>query len=120
MKSNRETRKVKAEVNLHLVFITKADGASLSEDMQTLIVQDLNRLVLLSGHQFECVSTSDTHVHFKLEADYKSDINLSKLINSWKGVSSRTVAKEYGTQSLWSPSFYVGSSETNAVAFYKN
>ena len=104
-------------LHAHLIFITKYRGKVFNEE-------SLSRLEAVFrdvGHLFE-VELSEfngerDHVHLLI--NYPPKVQLSKLINSLKGVSSRRLKQEFSeirnhwvcrkSGSLWSPSYFAGS-----------
>ena len=104
-------------LHAHLIFITKYREKVFNEE-------SLSRLEAVFrdvGQQFE-VELSEfngdrDHVHLLI--NYPPKVQLSKLINSLKGVSSRRLKQEFSeirnhwvcrkSGSLWSPSYFAGS-----------
>lgn len=98
----------------HLVFVTKYRRHVFKK-------QHLERLQEIFAKvctDFDCklaeFNGEDDHVHLLIE--YKPNVELSKLINSLKGVSSRLlrnehpeIAARYYKGVLWSPSYFVTS-----------
>lgn len=101
-------------IHVHLVFVTKYRRK----------VFESEHLDFLKGvfesvcKDFECELTEysgeDNHVH--LLVNYPPKVQVSKLVNSLKGVSSRRLAQKYGRLHqwfykgmLWSPSYFAGS-----------
>ncbi len=101
-------------IHAHLVFVTKYrkrvfDSNAL--DILKTIMQDV-------CHDFEVELTAfegeDNHVHLLI--NYPPQVQLSKLVNSLKGVSSRMLRKHmpaitnrYYKNVLWSPSYFAAS-----------
>jgi len=111
----RRGRTVVSLLNAHLVFTTKYRRCVFSNmvyevmrvSFQTVCMKFNTRLVEMNGE--------GDHVHLIVE--YPPTVQLSKLVNSLKGVSSRMIRKEnfpevakklWGTR-LWSPSYFVTS-----------
>lgn len=118
----RKNRIVKTNVELHFVFLTKLQYGVLTPAIQEFLKAEIERLVALSGHQLKVVICTDNYMHFSVSMEYKLDMNISKLVNAWKGVSSRSIAKEFGHSALhgeplWSASFYAGSSYEEAQEY---
>ena len=104
-------------LHAHLVFATKYRGKVFSEEtlsrLETVCRDVCQQFeVELSEFNGEC-----DHVH--LLVNYPPKVQLSKLINSLKGVSSRRLKQEFHeirnhwvcrkSGSLWSPSYFAGS-----------
>lgn len=101
-------------LHVHLVFITKYRRDVLSE----LAIRDLNLIFEKICKDFgailvEC-NGEDDHVH--LLVNYPPTVQLSKLVNSLKGVSSYRlrlmrpeITGRYFKGVLWSPSYFSAS-----------
>ena len=104
-------------LHAHLIFITKYRAKVFNEESLSRI----ESVLLDVGQQFE-VELSEfngerDHVHLLI--NYPPKVQLSKLINSLKGVSSRRLKQEFSeirnhwvcrkSGSLWSPSYFAGS-----------
>lgn len=102
-------------LHVHLVFVTKYRRGVLSDraievirEAATKVCADFEaRLVEMDG--------DDDHVHLLVE--YPPTVQLTKLVNSLKGVTSRhlrgkefpeVMAKLWG-EHLWSPSYFAAS-----------
>ncbi|MBY3432844.1 IS200/IS605 family transposase [Rhizobium laguerreae] len=101
-------------LHVHLVFVTKYRRDVLSE----LAIRDLTRIFSKVCGDFDAALVScdgeDDHVH--LLVNYPPTVQLSKLVNSLKGVSSRLlretrpeVSGRYFKGVLWSPSYFAAS-----------
>jgi putative transposase len=101
-------------LHAHLVFVTKYRRG----------VFDAEAIELLRGHfmrvcekaEVKLIETNgeDDHVHLLIE--YPPNLQLSTLVNSLKGVSSRMlrkdrpdIAERYYKDVLWSPSYFAAS-----------
>lgn len=101
-------------IHAHLVFVTKYrkrvfDGAAL--DILKSIMQDV---CTDFGVELTAFEGEDNHVHLLI--NYPPQVQLSKLVNSLKGVSSRmlrkqmpSIAARYYKNVLWSPSYFAAS-----------
>lgn len=101
-------------LHAHLVFVTKYrrrvfTGAALDivDEVMRSVCADFN--VKLAAFEGE-----DNHVH--LLVNYPPQVQLSKLVNSLKGVSSRvlrqrmpSISDRYYKNVLWSPSYFAAS-----------
>ena len=112
----RKNRHSIYDLEYHLVVVTKYRHKVLTESVK-------ERLIQLSYKLFEkdysCyinqINTSVDHVHILFEAP--PQVQLSKLINSYKTVTSRLLRKEfseyiskyYWKPYFWSNSYFIGS-----------
>lgn len=110
----RRGRNCVSALHAHLVFVTKYRRKVFTDEMLTRLEQILKGVC----DEFEVVlkefNGEQDHVHVLIE--YPPKVQLSKLINSLKGVSSRLLRKEYPViqrylwkGALWSPSYFAGS-----------
>ncbi len=110
----RKGRHVVHMMHVHLVFVTKY-RRKVFESEQLDFLKGIFESVCID---FECELTEyngeDNHVH--LLVNYPPKVQVSKLVNSLKGVSSRRLAQKYGRLHqwfykgvLWSPSYFAGS-----------
>lgn len=104
-------------LHAHLIFITKYRGEVFNE----VALQRLEAIFKEICRAFEAELTEFNgerdHVHLLI--NYPPKVQLSKLINSLKGVSSRKLKQEFvylrehwickKSGSLWSPSYFAGS-----------
>lgn len=97
-------------LNYHLVVVTKYRKKCISEEM-------LNRLKEIANNvftSFKCelmeMNGEEDHVHLLFKAP--PQVQLSKLINNFKTVSSRYIRKEYEQElakHYWKPCFWSNS-----------
>ena len=101
-------------LHAHLVFVTKyrkrvftSEALDILKDVMQKVCNDFD--VELAAFEGE-----DNHVHLLI--NYPPQIQLSKLVNSLKGVSSRmlrkqmpSIANRYYKDVLWSPSYFAAS-----------
>ncbi|MHB1201443.1 MAG: IS200/IS605 family transposase [Polaromonas sp.] len=101
-------------LHVHLVFVTKyrkrvftSEALDILKDVMQKVCNDFD--VELAAFEGE-----DNHVHLLI--NYPPQIQLSKLVNSLKGVSSRmlrkqmpSIANRYYKDVLWSPSYFAAS-----------
>jgi putative transposase len=101
-------------LHAHLVFTTKYRRDVLSE----LAIRDLRGIFTKICKDFEAelveCDGEDDHVHILV--NYPPKVQLSKLVNSLKGVSSRRlrdmrpeITGRYRNGVLWTPSYFAGS-----------
>ena len=102
------------KLHAHLVFVTKYRRGVLSPEA-------LDKLKVICGKVCEdfqatlvALDGEDDHAHLLVE--YPPQVQLSKLVNSLKGVSSRLLRKElpalaarYWKGVLWTPSYFAAS-----------
>ena len=118
MKKNNEIRTGRHCVflmHVPLIFVTKYPRGVFTKD----ILNELKKIFKSVCQDFESelieLTGEDDHVHLLI--NYPHKIEIAKLVNSLKGVSSRlirkknypTIIKKLWGQSLWSPSYFVGS-----------
>lgn len=110
----RKGRHVVYAMHVHLVFVTKY-RRNVFTDKHLIFLEDIFKTIC---EQFGCDLTEfngeGDHVHLLIE--YPPKVQLSKLVNSLKGVSSRMFAQTFGRVHryfykgvLWSPSYFAGS-----------
>jgi len=101
-------------IHAHLVFVTKyrkrvftSESLDVLKDVMQKVCDDFS--VELAAFEGE-----DNHVHLLI--NYPPQVQLSKLVNSLKGVSSRMlrqrmplIANRYYKDVLWSPSYFAAS-----------
>ena len=101
-------------MHAHLIFVTKYRRDVFDSEHLDFLESVFRSLC----EDFECelaeFNGEDDHVH--LMVNYPPKVQISKLVNSLKGVSSRQLAKKYGRLHrffykgvLWSPSYFAGS-----------
>ena len=111
----RRGRSVVYALHAHLVFVTKYRRGVLSARAMEVVRATCETVCADFGVTLKEFNGEDDHVHLLIE--YQPTIQLSKLVNSLKGVSSRMLRKEnfpeikkklWGTN-LLSPSYFVAS-----------
>jgi len=99
----------------HLVFVTKYRRGALTDQMLTRCREVMTDVCADFGVELAEFNGEDDHVH--LLVNFPPTVQLSKLVNSLKGVSSRRLRQEYpahtarylwGTH-FWSRSYFVGT-----------
>lgn len=103
------------DLHVHLVFITKYRRGALTDP----ILSDCERIMRDVCEDFGCelreFSGEDDHVH--LLVGFPATVQLSRLVNSLKGVSSRYLRRDHPEHlgkflwggHLWSRSYYAGT-----------
>ena len=112
--SVRKGRHCVSALHAHLVFVTKYKAKVFSDDMLVRLEQVLK--AVCADFEVELMEFNGEADHVHLLVAYPPKVQLSKLINSLKGVSSRRLRKEYPVihrylwkGALWSPSYFAGS-----------
>ena len=111
----RTGRHVVYNLHVHLVFVTKYRRGVLTDAMLDRCEEIMRQVCAGFEAELREFNGEDEHVH--LLVHYPPKVQLSKLVNSLKGVSSRLLRKEYGTHvnkylwggRLWSGSYFAGS-----------
>ncbi len=111
----RKGRTTVTALHVHLVFVTKYRRKVFEAEH----IDHLSRTFRQVCADFDSVLAAcdgeDDHVHLLIE--YPPTVQLSKLINSLKGVSSRLIRRDFPNlkkrvwkgQHLWSPSYFAAS-----------
>ena len=98
------------KINLHIVFVTKYRRKVITADM-------LNRLKDIFSHlcqnqKSELLEFGGESDHVHLLIDFSPDVAPSKLVNTLKTISSRTIRKEFAehiNKFYWKPVFWTGA-----------
>jgi len=116
-KNLRKGRHCVFMIHCHLIFITKYRGEILSNETLTFMESIMSDICTSFEVELTEFNGESDHVH--LLVNYPPKVQLSKLINSLKGVSSRKIRQRFpgvkyhwsGKKSgaLWSPSYFAGS-----------
>lgn len=102
-------------LHAHLVFTTKYRRGALTGPILDRCREVMAEVCRDFGAELAEFGGEDDHVH--LLVHYPPTVELSRLINSLKGVSSRHLQKEFQPHlrhylwggHLWSPSYFAGS-----------
>ena len=104
-------------MHCHLIFITKYRGKTLNNEVLEYM-QSIMRNVC-TEFEVELTEFNGEPDHVHLLVNYPPKVQLSKLINSLKGVSSRLIRQRFPSVryhwtnkksgALWSPSYFAGS-----------
>lgn len=111
----RRGRSVVSALHVHLVFVTKYRRGALTDPMLDSCEQAMAKVCSDFGANLREFNGEDDHVHLLI--DYPVTVQLSTLVNSLKGVSSRMLGKEFPEQvrrflwggHFWSPSYFAAS-----------
>ncbi|MDA8663975.1 IS200/IS605 family transposase [Porticoccaceae bacterium] len=101
-------------LHAHLVFVTKYRYSVLAGYMMPTLEMLFESVC--NDFEVELVEFDGEGDHVHLLVNYPPKVQLSKLVNSLKGVSSRKlklhhpeIANRYFKSALWSPSYFAGS-----------
>ena len=101
-------------IHAHLVFVTKYRSKVFTSKALDALKEILQKVCDDFAVELTAFEGEDNHVH--LLVNYPPQVQLSKLVNSLKGVSSRMlrrqmpeIAKRYYKDVLWSPSYFAAS-----------
>ena len=112
------------DLEYHLVIVTKYRHPVLTEDVKANLLRHTYRLFETN---FDCkvlgIDTDKDHIHIRFSA--KPQVQLSKIVNSYKTATSRLLRKEfadflapyYWKPYFWSRSYFISTvSERSLVA----
>lgn len=96
----------------HLVVVTKYRHSVLeNKDLNASLIAMTERLFTQDWNcRIDCINTDKDHIHVLFTAP--PQVQLSKLINNFKGVTSRLLRKEYAdylSNYYWKPYFWSNS-----------
>jgi len=101
-------------IHAHLVFVTKYRKRVFTSESLDILKEVMQKVCDDFGVELAAFEGENNHVH--LLVNYPPQIQLSKLVNSLKGVSSRmlrqrmpSIANRYYKNVLWSPSYFAAS-----------
>jgi putative transposase len=101
-------------IHAHLVFVTKYRRSVFSSAAHDTLREVFAKVCSDFGAKLVACDGEDDHVYLLIE--YPPQVQLSRLVNSLKGVSSRLVrqrhpevARRYHNGVLWSPSYFAAS-----------
>ncbi|MFI1769750.1 IS200/IS605 family transposase, partial [Streptomyces sp. NPDC020800] len=111
----RTGRHVVYSLHVHLVFVTKYRGGVLDDAMLRRCEEIMRDVCNDFEAELKQFNGEDDHVH--LLVHYPPKVQLSKLVNSLKGVSSRYLRQEFTGRvnhfivhgRFWSGSYFAGS-----------
>ena len=104
------------EIGYHIIFCTKYRHKVLVGEVETTCRNSIAETCLAYGWQLKELEIMPDHVH--LLVSFPPTVELSRLVNSLKGVSSRYLRRDYPelaqhywrAKRLWSGSYYAGTS----------
>ncbi len=101
-------------IQFHLVFCVKYRKKVLTTNVSTRLKKITNNIAEQFGITIIEQETNLDHTHILFSS--KPQIQVSKFVNSLKGVSSRLLRKEFAElqqqlwgESFWSPSYFIAS-----------
>ena len=101
-------------LHAHLVFVTKYRKRVFTSESLDILKEVMQKVCDDFDVELAAFEGEDNHVH--LLVNYPPQVQLSKLVNSLKGVSSRMLRKQmpsmanrYYKDVLWSPSYFAAS-----------
>ena len=106
----RTGRHVVSNLHVHLVFLTKHRREAFTDTMLTRSEEIMREVCQDFEAELKQFNGGQDHVH--LLVHYPPKVQLSKLVNSLKGVSARLLRKEYDAhvrRHLWGGHFWSGS-----------
>jgi putative transposase len=111
----RRGRSVITALHVHLVFVTKYRRGVFTDRAHVVLKDAFLGVCAEFDAVLKEVNGEDDHVHLLIE--YPPTVQLSKLVNSLKGVSSRRlrqqnfpeVKRKLWGEHLWSPSYFAAS-----------
>lgn len=103
------------DCHAHLVFVTKYRRGALTDAILTDCENIMRRVCDDFGCELREFNGEDDHVHLLI--GFPATVQLSRLVNSLKGVSSRHLRRDHHDhlkhylwgRHLWSRSYYVGT-----------
>ena len=119
----RRNRHSVYDLEYHLVVVTKYRHPVLSEEIAASLLKISRRLL---EDEWPCriseINTSTDHIHILFEAP--PQVQLSKLVNNYKTVTSRLLRKEYSEflskyywkPYFWSQSYFIATASERAHA----
>lgn len=111
----RQGRHALWDCHAHLVFVTKYRRGVLDDEMLTSCEATMRSVCADFGCDLVEFNGEDDHVHLMIR--FPATVQLSKLVNSLKGVSSRYLRRDFSERitpklwngHLWSRSYYCGT-----------
>ena len=109
----RTGRHVVTSLHVHLVFVTHYRRGLLDQDATARLRESFEKVAQDFGATLVACDGEDDHVHLLVE--YPPTAQLSKIVNSLKGVGSRLLMRDRADirrrcpKGLWSPSYFAAS-----------
>ena len=102
------------DLHVHLVFVTKYRRGVFTQAILNRMQEVLE--TVCNDFEAEMIEFDGEEDHVHLLINYPPKVQISKLVNSLKGVSSRILRKEFPVLAnryykgvLWSPSYFAAS-----------
>jgi putative transposase len=121
----RTGRHCVSNLHVHLVFVTKYRRRIFTKQILDEMKEVLK--TVCADFEAELVEFDGEKDYVHLLVNYPPKVQISKLVNSLKGVSSRLIRKEfpeiqkhYYKGVLWSPSYFAASCGGPPVSIIKN
>jgi putative transposase len=121
----RTGRHCVSNLHVHLVFVTKYRRRIFTKQILDEMKEVLK--TVCADFEAELVEFDGEKDYVHLLVNYPPKVQISKLVNSLKGVSSRLIRKEfpeiqkhYYKGVLWSPSYFAASCGGAPVSIIKN
>ncbi|MEE1671365.1 IS200/IS605 family transposase [Streptomyces sp. WAC07094] len=106
----RTGRHVVTNLHVHLVCVTKYRRKAFTDEILTRCEEIMREVCTAFAADLKQFNGEQDHIH--LLVHYPPNVQLSKLVNSLKGVSARLLRREYDThvrRYLWGGHFWSGS-----------
>lgn len=102
-------------LHAHLVFTTKYRRAVFTDELLSTCEEAMRGVCVDFAATLAEFNGEDNHVHLLVQ--YPPTVQLSRLVNSLKGVSSRVLRRDHPIEvrqmlwgeHFWSPSYFAGS-----------
>ena len=95
-KEYRRGRSVISNLSVHLVFVTKYRRGVFNDDLLNVCKTAMEQVCVDFSVRLVEFNKEDDHVHLLIE--YPPTVQLSRLVNSLKGVSARILRKQRSAQ----------------------
>lgn len=98
------------KINLHIVFVTKYRRKVINSDILKSLESIFSKLC--QNQKSELIEFGGESDHVHLLIDISPDIAPSRLVNTLKTISSRTIRKEFAehiNKFYWKPVFWTGA-----------
>ncbi len=112
MKNVKHNRNCVYQTAYHIVWIPKYRRKVLVDDVQEFTIKTLNEIAEDKGFEILALEVCPDHIH--LFVSIPPAVAVSQAVKYFKGISARKILIQYPQirphkESLWSPSYYVGT-----------
>jgi putative transposase len=122
----RSGRSVVSALHIHLVFATKYRHGALTDELLTYCEQVMRDVC--TDFEADMIEFNGEHDHVHLLIEYPPKVQVSKLVNSLKGVSARRLRHEFTewvnrhsmNGHFWSPSYFAASCGGAPLSIVRN